>query len=222
MKSTDEQIRNNMAERLSRDARFDVSEISILVNGGVVTLTGSVPGYNAKLAAYDKAVEIRGVSHVDNQLRVEYPSLRSKVSDHEIEERLKKILSWSPDIDESKVNVRFHAGTVQLTGVVGSYWHLHKAEELVTNLERVLVVDNQLAVVPTQTVSDESIADNIRKEFERFSDLAAKNVLVEMADGVVSLTGTVKDREVERKIHETVGLIPGVVKIINNLNLEAV
>ncbi|HEY0140765.1 MAG TPA: BON domain-containing protein [Thermoanaerobaculia bacterium] len=67
---SDERIREDVCERLAMDHDVDASEIEVTVNGGTVTLTGSVPDRRAKRLAEDISESIHGVKDVENQIRV--------------------------------------------------------------------------------------------------------------------------------------------------------
>ena len=53
------------------DARIDASEILVMVEGGVVTLTGNVPERRMKHRAEDTAADASGVTDVRNTIRVD-------------------------------------------------------------------------------------------------------------------------------------------------------
>lgn len=67
---SDERIREEVCERLTMDHDVDASDIEVSVNGGVVTLEGSVNERHAKRIAEDIADGVRGVTDVQNNLRV--------------------------------------------------------------------------------------------------------------------------------------------------------
>jgi hypothetical protein len=68
---SDERIKEEICDRLTADADIDAVEIEVLVQGGEVTLQGSVPERAMKRAAEDSVEEISGVLQVHNRLRVE-------------------------------------------------------------------------------------------------------------------------------------------------------
>lgn len=49
----DEKIKKNVTDQLYWDHRVDASDVQIEVDEGVVTLSGNVPSFTAKDAAYD-------------------------------------------------------------------------------------------------------------------------------------------------------------------------
>ncbi|MDF3064866.1 MAG: hypothetical protein K0R38_467 [Polyangiaceae bacterium] len=69
-KRTDERIREDVCERLSQDDEVDASEISVRVEGGEVTLEGSVETRRQKHRAEELASEVLGVDDVHNSVRV--------------------------------------------------------------------------------------------------------------------------------------------------------
>lgn len=67
---SDERIHEEVCERLAMDHDVDASEIEVAVQGGVVTLSGSVHERRAKRLAEDIADSVTGVNDVQNNLRV--------------------------------------------------------------------------------------------------------------------------------------------------------
>lgn len=71
---SDERIRDDLNDRLTDDHRLDASEITVEVKDREVTLTGTVNGRNDKRRAEDLAENVSGVTHVQNNLRVQNQS----------------------------------------------------------------------------------------------------------------------------------------------------
>ena len=68
---SDERVREDVSEALSRHPDLDASEITVEVRGGEVILTGTVDSREAKREA-ERAIENEpGVKEVQNQLRVQ-------------------------------------------------------------------------------------------------------------------------------------------------------
>jgi osmotically-inducible protein OsmY len=68
---SDDRIREDINDRLTDNPFIDATEVEALVSNGEVTLTGSVDSRYAKRLAEDIAEEVSGVSHVQNNLRVQ-------------------------------------------------------------------------------------------------------------------------------------------------------
>lgn len=67
---SDERIREQISDRMSDDDDLDASEISVQVQKGEVTLTGTVQSREQKRRAEDLAEQCSGVSDVVNNIRV--------------------------------------------------------------------------------------------------------------------------------------------------------
>jgi hypothetical protein len=70
-KRSDDQITNDVNERLEDDDWLDASDIEVHSEGGIVTLEGKVTSKEAKRRAEDIAGSCKGVKDVMNRLRVE-------------------------------------------------------------------------------------------------------------------------------------------------------
>jgi hypothetical protein len=70
-KRSDERIHEDVCERLTEDPFIDASNIEVLVKEGEVTLSGTVFSRGLKRRAEDLAEMASGVSHVQNNLRVD-------------------------------------------------------------------------------------------------------------------------------------------------------
>ena len=67
---SDERIREEICERLTMDHDVDATDVEVTVDGGVVTLAGTVHERHAKRIAEDLCESVRGVMDVQNNLRV--------------------------------------------------------------------------------------------------------------------------------------------------------
>lgn len=67
----DERIADDIIDRLTDAPDIDASEIMLMVEGGVATLTGNVPVRAMKHRAEDIAADATGVREVHNRIRVD-------------------------------------------------------------------------------------------------------------------------------------------------------
>lgn len=74
---SDDRLKEEISDALSRDSHIDASEIEVSIESGVVTLRGTVEDRRTKRLAEDCAAHIEGVSDVRNELRVESSENRS-------------------------------------------------------------------------------------------------------------------------------------------------
>jgi osmotically-inducible protein OsmY len=66
---SDARILEDVNERLTDDPRLDASGLEVTVDGGEVTLSGTVDSREAKRRAEDIAESVSGVAYVVNRLR---------------------------------------------------------------------------------------------------------------------------------------------------------
>src|SRR4051812_19430912 len=66
---SDERIREEVCDRLMDDRHVDATDIEVRVEGGEVTLTGTVDRRDTRRRAEDIAEAVGGVTHVQNNLR---------------------------------------------------------------------------------------------------------------------------------------------------------
>src|SRR3712207_9196144 len=71
---SDERIREDVNDRLTDDPHVDASEIEVRVENREVTLTGTVNSRFEKRHAEDLAEAVSGVTHVQNNLRIQQPA----------------------------------------------------------------------------------------------------------------------------------------------------
>ena len=78
---SDERVREDVCDRLERDARIDASNIEVEVQNGMVTLKGNVDDRRFKRQAEEAIEHLAGVKDVQNQIRVEKRQSFGRVSE---------------------------------------------------------------------------------------------------------------------------------------------
>ena len=67
---SDERLKEDVCERLSRTSHIDASEVSVEVQNGKVTLTGTVPQRGMKHSIEDLVDQCMGVKDIENRVQV--------------------------------------------------------------------------------------------------------------------------------------------------------
>lgn len=212
-----EDIKKDVVDQLYWDGRVDAANVQVEVLDDRVVLTGIVPTVGTRYAAEEDAWLVEGVHAVENDLTVEYPAGLATPSDDTIVARIADTLLWHPDIDSSDITPAASQGWVTLKGSVGSYWQQMLAGELASGISGVLGVANELAVVPSKDITDQSIARAIVSALERNAYVDPEDINVEVADGVVILSGAVPNLMVYRAAADAARHTVGVVNVINKL-----
>lgn len=217
MATSDQRIKADILMRIRRDSRINDAMIDVKVKNGLVTLTGMVSSYKKKLALQLKTKQTRGVVSVDNRLEVFYATEYGNPPQEAIKQNAETILALNSDIDESKIDIDINSGTISLKGSVKWFWQLQRVEELISNIIGVVDLKNELTVVPSKKISDEIIARDIMEELDSCDEIDQSQVLVEVENGTVTLSGTVKNYAAEKEAYETTVQQPGVKCLVNNL-----
>lgn len=215
-----EQTTTRIKEHLFWDIRLEGSDISVTVEGDVVTLTGTVPTYIARLYAEDDAFIEPGIRSVKNELEVRHAGIARLPADAELEENVKKLLLWSSSIDSTRITVSVKNGVVTLSGTVEAYWQKLRAGELAADALGVRRVENEAAVVPALSYKDEAIAANIVSALGRVVNMDVGVIDVEVTKGMVTLSGPVPDWLTWRYAENIARSARGVKGVTNALRIE--
>jgi len=214
---TNEDVKKDVVDQLYWDTAVDASDVKVEVSEGEVTLSGTVPSYGAYWSAEEDAWGIAGVWVVHNNLTIKYPPGAAAPTDAEIRENIEKVLLWHPDMDSKDIDAAVDRGWVTLRGTVDTYWRKIRAEQLITGLNGVLGITNELAVVPTRDVADKVIAEDIQAAVERQSNIAPDLIDITVSGGKVTITGSVPSLPAYRAIQRIAENTFGVVTVDNQV-----
>ncbi|MFB6346225.1 MAG: BON domain-containing protein [bacterium] len=217
---SDEDLKKRIVNHLYWDTRVDASSITVRVENGEVTLSGEVPTYSSKEAAEDAARNIDEAIPVFNELNVEIP-VKDVPQDDEIQSRVLDTLEWDTELDSTKIQISVDDGHITLEGTVDSGWKKFRAENKLTELDGVVDVTNELSVVPTENILDESIAEDIVESLERNLHTPAEEINVMVEDGDVTLSGTVSTWRAREEAFDTALRTAGVANVDNNIVVES-
>ena len=110
---SDSDIRESVESALINDPATETFKISVNVNKGVVTLTGSVDAWTEKLLCTDVSKGVRGVKDIKNDISVNYKTTRP---DLEIKNDIEGRLANDVRVDDNLIKVNVNNGDVTLTG----------------------------------------------------------------------------------------------------------
>jgi osmotically-inducible protein OsmY len=214
MECTDE-IKSDVVEALSRDGRVHSARITVVVENGSVILSGDAPTLYTIQTAMEVAACVQGVHSVHSELRVSRPP--AGPSDAAIRNYAEQILRWNASISAGRIGVRVDAGVLTLEGEVDAYWKRSRAKLLMLDIEGIVAVINQLAVVPELVPQDQVIAEDVKFAIERRTCRQQDSITVEVSQGLVTLTGHVPSLWSKHNTPHLVESILGVKGVIDNL-----
>ena len=214
---TDLKIKEDVLDELAWQPNIDETQIGVIVNDGIVTLTGPVDSYSKKIAAEKAAKSVYGVKAVAEDIKVKFSSNREK-SDTDIAKTVIDALKWNASVPEDLISIKVEDAWVYLNGDVKWAYQKNAAKRVVEELEGVKGVINSLTL--KQTVEPFEIKNRITKAFERSAELEAKKIRVKVEDHIVTLNGTVHSITEKEEVLRATFFAPGVTKVVNNLKVE--
>jgi osmotically-inducible protein OsmY len=216
----DEDIKNDVAAHITQDARIDSRSIIVEVKDGKVTLSGFVSLYFDSQQAQRIALHTKGVTSVENRLRIKFPGILTEPSDQEVSDRVKSVLVWDPHIDASRIHVEAAGGRVTLTGTVNTYKEKMKAEEITSNITGVFGLENDLKVMPRESPIDDDICRDIVTRLKKNTPLDLRFLHITVDRGTATITGEVLDFYYYRYLEDTVSNTKGVVAVDNQVYIR--
>jgi len=190
-----EKIESALQTAFRNDPRVKPFNVTPLVEDGVVTLTGVVDNFEAKRAAAKDAENTVGVWRVRNFLRVRPDRI---AEDDTLENRLQQALERSPDVHRFDVVVDVKNAKAYLYGSVDSRYEAARAEEVISAVQGVVAVDNNIDISDeAEPESDDIMESDLELRKNVISELRwnpyvdADDVIVTVEDGVVTLAGSV-------------------------------
>lgn len=215
---SEQRIKKDVVAQLYWDPRVDAAKIQVEVRGGKIFLSGMVPTYSARRAATMACLKIEGVRYVQNEITVvSAPAMVPE--DEEVRSAIHSHLEWNPEIDADYIRVFVDSGQVVLKGTVDSYWSRILAENLAVGVRGVTEVNNELALVTSDSYEDAVIAGDILAALERDVRVEENSVEVAVQDGVVTLSGTVPNWSAYFAAQEIAETTAGVKDVHNHLVL---
>jgi osmotically-inducible protein OsmY len=208
--NTDHRLREAVMTQLDWEAPG--VDLGVSVSEGVVTLTGFVNTYSEKLEA-EKAVKlVRGVRGVANDLIVR-PF--SQPTDTDIVKTALHTFESDVRVPADKVIVTVKEGIITLEGEVESPLQKDAAEAALRHLVGVRGILNEIAVKPA--IPSTEIKKKIVAALGRSAMFGGDRIVVEAADGAVTLSGHVSSM-VEREEAERIArAAPGIERVDNRL-----
>lgn len=213
---TDIEIKNDVLDELAWQPNIDETEIGVIVDKGVVTLTGTLDSYAKKMAAEKAVKAVKGVRAVADDIEVKYGT-EFKKSDKEIAKAAADAIKWNYSVPDEQVSIKVDNGWVYLTGEVKWGYQKDAAKSAVENLLGVRGVSN--AITLKQTVEPYQVKEKIKKALERSAEIEAQNINVIVDGHKVKLRGKVHSWTEKDEARRAAFLAPGVYEVENELEV---
>jgi len=198
------------------DPKVDAAAISVSVNGGMVTLEGTVGSLRQKIEAGRDAKHVFGVVDVDNELKV-----RILTSDRKDDAELRGLVLQALRLNSlvpSTIDAQVRDGIVTLTGTANWQYERDEAEFVANNVPGVQAVGSNIKLQPGPTTTD--VVGSIQGAFQRLADINADQVNVRTTNGSVTLSGTVPSWTAHDEAIDAAWSAPGVTDVVDNITVQ--
>lgn len=213
---SDAAIQQDVLQELRWDPHVSVSDIGVRVIEGVVTLTGLVENFLARVAAQNAALRVAGVHAVANDIEVRLHGVTMR-TDSDLALAALYALKWDADIPTDMLDVTVSHGYVTLKGSVEHLAQRDAAERAIRLLVGVKGVTNWI------TVTGHPAPDDIRRRIEAAcatsADADIPQVSVEVHGRTVTLKGTAPSFAAKHVAEQAALSAPGVVSVINTIEV---
>lgn len=214
---TDVEIKDDVLDELAWQPGIDETQIGVIVEDGVVTLSGVVDSYSKKLAAEKAVKRVTGVRAIAEDIDVKY-GISYKKTDKEIAKAAAKALEWDASVPDEDIKVKVEDGWVILSGEVTWDYQKKAAKKAVGNLLGVKKVSNNITL--KKSIKPFEVKDRIKKAFERMADIDAEGVEIETSGHTVTLKGKVSSLQEKENAEEAAYKAPDVYDVINKLKVQ--
>jgi osmotically-inducible protein OsmY len=213
---TDMELKNDILEELKWEPSIEPAQIGVVVQDGIITLTGYVNRFPEKWEAENATQRVAGVKAVANEIEVKLPGYNER-TDTEIAHAAVTALEWNTYVPRDQVKVAVDNGWITLTGEVE--WHYQKsiAESAMRHLKGVRGVVNEISLKPQVTPTQ--VKEKIEAALQRNARLDIKHITVETRDGTAILNGYVRSWAEREEVGWAAWAAPGVTQVENNITL---
>jgi hyperosmotically inducible protein len=218
----DPQIQTAVAQKLAAKDQF--KNVNSSVEDGIVTLTGTVDLYQRKLDAAKLARRIKDVQGVRNLIEVAGANIPDGQLEQKLATKLRYVrVGYDSTFDYFAIGVKDGIVTVQGQDRTG----IGRDEALadIANLPGVKDVIDQISVAPVSNFDDGLRLNALRAIYRdpvlsKYAMNPARPIRIIVANGHVTLQGSV-DSAMDKQIAGTrAGQIPGAFSVDNQLHIE--
>jgi osmotically-inducible protein OsmY len=217
-RKSDADVRADVLLELGRNSDLSGADIDVSLEGGVVTLMGTVDTWVARQAAQDAAHRVASVRDVVNDISVKLApdSLRD---DAEIARAVRDTLEWEVLVPDERILSTVSKGVVTLEGEVPERVQSERAEKAVLQIAGVGSVLNRIRIIPPAPDVCRLRA-LVRTALEREAEQRANAIALDVEGHRVAVSGRVYSLRERDAVVAAVRGASGVATVNDHLRIE--
>jgi osmotically-inducible protein OsmY len=142
---TNEVLQAEVQDAIKYEPLFHAAEIGVTAINGVITLSGIVDSYPKKLEAERAAKNVEGVKAVVGNIKISLVNNPHK-NDNDVANEILNAFKGNCEIPGDKIKIKVEDGYVVLEGELESNYQKEAATTIVSHLQGVIGVANNLTV----------------------------------------------------------------------------
>ncbi len=215
---SDADIQRNVLDELEWEPSIDATHVGVIVDDGVVTLTGTVGSLGEKRRADRVTRRVFGVRALVDGLKVELPGEHER-DDGDIARAAVTAFEWKASVPHERIRITVEDGVVTLSGTVDWHYQRRASEKAAAELVGVRSVRNEIVVRTPPTPVPRDVKNEIVRAFKRSALLDAQGVRVEVTGNKVRLVGRVRSWDEREEASRAAFAAPGVLVVQNDLEV---
>lgn len=208
-------IKQQILDKLTNDPKVDMSKIGVVVDNGIVTLTGRLNSMNECARAEMLASEVLGVKAIAQEIKHGITQ-SDEPEDDEIAAKILSEFRLNTSIPEDQLQLHVQEGRVTVKGDV--YW-LYQKNAVSVVLESIQgIVDkvNQVRVVKAE--NDHDLEAHVAAKLAKLDNVNPDGISISCKSGAVTLTGHIEANIERALVLHAVRSIAGVRFVADQLN----
>jgi len=210
---TDAQLQQDVIRELNWEPSVNAAKVGVFVSDSVVSLAGYVDSFAEKWAAERATQRVPGVKAIAVRIEVILP-VSDMRDDSDIARTAKNVLEWIAYLPRDCVNVQVEGGLVTLRGELPWQYQRQAAMDAVHHLMGVTGISNQIVITPhgslmAHKTDIETALNRLTRDSHR--------IHVEVRDGEVTLTGTVRTWAERDSVARSAWASPGVTNVVDHM-----
>lgn len=209
---TDAMLKSDIERELAWDPSINAAHVGVMVDDGVVTVTGHLDTYAQKDAVERAVARVQDVRAIAVELDVRLAPDHAR-SDSEIAHAAETALRWLVHVPADRIRIKVEKGWIWLDGELDWDYQRQAAIDAVRNMTGVVGLTSYMTLKPVAVPAD--VKQRIHDALARHAEREARHVEVSVVGSVARLRGRVDTLAVRDAVQGAAWSAPGIATVVN-------